>query len=66
MAVPDPTTPLDLSDDDIVSTRLEPPASALVATGIRFRGLERSEPIAIREWKGRRESHSPSAAKEKL
>jgi hypothetical protein len=65
MTVPDPTIPLDLSDDDIASTRLEPPASRLAATGIVFRGLERSEPIAMREWKGRRESPGPSAAKEK-
>jgi len=66
MTEPNPTIPLDLSDDDIVSTRLEPPASSLAATGIGFRGLERSEPIAMREWKGRRGSHGPSTAKEKF
>jgi hypothetical protein len=65
MTVPDPTIPLDLSDDDIVSTRLEPPASRLATTGIMFRGLERSEPIAMREWKSRRDPPRPSAPKEK-
>jgi hypothetical protein len=42
----------DLADDDIVSTQLEPPPSIVASTGILLQGLERSEPIPIRQWSG--------------
>jgi hypothetical protein len=42
----------DLADDDIVSTQLEPPPSLVASTGIVLHGLERSEPVPIREWIG--------------
>lgn len=66
MPVPDPPTLHDLSDDDIVSNDLAPPASPLAATGIVFHGLEHSEPIAIREWRGKREPQALPAAKGKF
>jgi hypothetical protein len=65
MPVPDPPTLHDLSDDDIVSNELVPPASPLATTGIVFHGLEHSEPIAIRERKGRHEPEALPAAEEK-
>jgi hypothetical protein len=53
----------DLSDDDIVSTQLEPPTSLIAATGIVFQGLERSDPVPIRQWIGGGDAHATTRAK---
>ena len=44
----------DLSDDDIVSKQLDPPLSLLARTGISFQGLERSAPLIVQRWIGKR------------
>jgi hypothetical protein len=60
----DPTEMHDLSEDDIASKPLEPPLSPLVLTGITFQGLEQSDLIDIREWKGKPEPRESAADKQ--
>lgn len=53
----------ELADDDIVSTQLEPPPSLVASTGILLQGLERPEPLPIRQWIGGGDARGTPRAK---